>query len=95
MQIEIAKNLEKEINDYCKINKIDNVNDFINKIIKSGFTIEKFGNHPPEEIINKKRKSKPIEVESEEPVKETKIKQKLQVIEKTKKIESKRDIYGE
>lgn len=39
----IPKILEKEIIDYCKANSIDDVNNFILKLIKQSFTIEKYG----------------------------------------------------
>jgi hypothetical protein len=39
----IPKNIKDEINQYCKLNNIENVDSFFIKIIKSGFDIEKYG----------------------------------------------------
>jgi hypothetical protein len=39
----IPKNIKDEINQYCKLNNIENIDSFVVKIIKSGFDIEKYG----------------------------------------------------
>jgi len=44
--MEISKELNTEIWDYCRINNITNIDEFINKLVKQGFTIEKFGATP-------------------------------------------------
>ena len=50
--MEISKELKKEINDYCRINNITNIDDFTIKILKQGFTVEKYGATP--QVIEKK-----------------------------------------
>jgi hypothetical protein len=51
------EDLEDEILNYCKVNNINNVDDFKKNILKVGFTIEKFGAVPnartTEKIIEK------------------------------------------
>ena len=53
--MEISKELNTEIWDYCRINNITNIDEFINKLVKQGFTIEKFGATPTvkEKIVEK------------------------------------------
>lgn len=45
----IDNKLLNEIKDYCKLNDISDINHLINKMLKQGFTIEKFG-HKPEGV---------------------------------------------
>jgi hypothetical protein len=54
-QMEIPKELNNEIWDYCRVNNITGIDDFIVKLIKQGFTVEKFGATPQsrEKIIEK------------------------------------------
>jgi len=66
--MEIAYNLKKEIETYCKLNNISDINLFFNKILKQGFSIEKYGmltnNEIKKEIIIEpiieEEKTKPI-----------------------------------
>ncbi len=52
--MEIPKQLKDEIWDYCRANDISNIDEFIIKILRSGFTSEKFGSSPvPVKIIEK------------------------------------------
>ena len=44
--IEINKRLQKDFNDYCKLNEIENVSDFIVKCAKDGLTLDKYGVAP-------------------------------------------------
>ena len=44
--IEINKTLQKDFNDYCKLNEIENVSDFIAKCAKDGLTLDKYGVAP-------------------------------------------------
>lgn len=44
--MEIPKQLKDDIWDYCRANNITNIDEFIVKLIKQGFTIEKFGATP-------------------------------------------------
>ncbi len=72
--MEIPKNLKYEIKEYCRVNNISEVDDFIFKMIKQGFTSEKFGSTPwtkepevkeVEKIVTKEVK---VEVFKEVPV---------------------------
>ena len=40
------KQLLKEFNDYCKLNEIEDVNDFITKCTKDGLVLDKYGVAP-------------------------------------------------
>ena len=44
--IEINKTLQKDFDDYCKLNEIENVSDFIVKCAKDGLTLDKYGVAP-------------------------------------------------
>jgi hypothetical protein len=53
--MDIPKNIKDEIIDYCQLNNISYIDDFILKMIKQGLTIEKYGSAPStkEKIIEK------------------------------------------
>lgn len=53
--MKIPSKLQDEIWDYCRANKITNIDDFTVKLIKQGFTVEKFGATPNiiEKIVEK------------------------------------------
>ncbi len=54
--MELPKDIKDEIWGYCRINDITGVNDFIIKMVKQGFTSEKFGPTPwdkPAEVVEK------------------------------------------
>lgn len=57
--MEIPKQLNNEIWEYCRANNITNIDEFIIKLIKQGFTAEKFGSTP---IIKTVEVDKIIEV---------------------------------
>jgi hypothetical protein len=62
--MEIPKKIKDEIWDYCRANSITNIDDFTVKLLKQGFTIEKFGATPTVgEVIKEKIVEKIIEVE--------------------------------
>lgn len=62
--MEINKELKDEIWDYCRVNNISNIDEFTLKLIRQGFTIEKFGATPaPKEKVVEKIVEKIIEVE--------------------------------
>ena len=67
----IPRDLLKEIEMFCDLNKIDNSNEFLLGCLKGGFAIEKFGRTPlkaGKEIVEKeviKEVEKVIEVEKE------------------------------
>jgi hypothetical protein len=44
--MEIPKKLKDEIWEYCRVNDISNIEDFIIKMIRQGYTVEKFGSTP-------------------------------------------------
>ena len=64
--MEIPKELKNEIWNYCMVNDITNIDDFILSLIKQGFTIHKYGMLDAKPI---QKKEEPIveEVVSEEP----------------------------
>ena len=51
--MEIPNNLKDEIWDYCKANNITNIDEFTLKLLKQGFTSEKFGSTPMIKTIEK------------------------------------------
>jgi len=53
--LEISKELKAEIWDYCRLNDITNINEFMVKLLKQGFTVEKFGATPQtvEKVVEK------------------------------------------
>lgn len=44
--MEIPKNLKDEIWEYCRLNDIPNIDEFIIKMVRQGYTVEKFGSTP-------------------------------------------------
>lgn len=42
----LPTSLYNEIWDYCRVNSITNIDEFIIKLVKQGFTVEKFGATP-------------------------------------------------
>lgn len=61
--MELPQSLYDEISNFCKVNSIENVNDFILKLTKQGFTIEKYGATPKERVVEKT-----VEIVKEVPV---------------------------
>jgi len=59
--MELPKDIKDEIWDYCRLNDITDLNGFITKVVKNGFTSEKFGSTPWD---------KPVEVKEVEVIKE-------------------------
>lgn len=71
--MKISKKLKSEIEEYCKLNNIKDVEKFISKNIEVGFNIEKYGNSPfVQEIVVEKEVPvetiKEIVIEKEIPV---------------------------
>lgn len=61
--MEIPKKTKDEIWDYCRLNDIPNIDDFMLKLINQGFTIEKYGATPvTQSKIIEKKVEVPIEV---------------------------------
>jgi chromosome segregation ATPase len=44
--MEIPKKLKDEIWEYCRLNDISNIDDFVIKMVRQGYTVEKFGSTP-------------------------------------------------
>lgn len=85
--MEIPSNLLTEIILYCKANSITDVDAFVLKLIKAGFTSEKYGSVPnitrevKEAVMPPKQEEKVIEIVKEEIKEEPK--------------QKKSDLYGE
>ena len=104
LTLELSKQIKDEIWDYCRANNITNIDEFTMKILKQGFTVEKFGATPQviEKIVEvpvEKVIEKIVEkiVEKEVPVeKEVYVTDDSHVKElskKIKKLEEERDSY--
>lgn len=64
--MEVSKELNDEIWNYCRANNITNIDEFMTKCLKQGFTAEKFGATPSvREKIVEKEVEKIVEVEVE------------------------------
>ena len=87
--MEINKQLKDEIWDYCRANNITNIDEFITKCLKQGFTIIKFGSTPFENT----EKEKPIKTKKVVPV--VPINETETTKTTTAKVKNKNDIYGE
>jgi len=71
--MEIPKELKNDIWDYCRNNNITNIDEFSLKLLKQGFTIEKFGATPVQKTVEvekivEKIIEKPVEKIVEVPV---------------------------
>jgi hypothetical protein len=84
MEIKIDKVLYSDIETYCKVNNIQDINGFIKKMIRKGFTMEKFG-----EVYDVLRNSKP---EPSETIKEPSIAPSIDTIEKPEVTNEKQEI---
>ena len=73
MDIKINTKLYKDIDEYCKINKLI-LEDYINKLLKDAFMIDKYGNIPL--VVNKKQSVANITIKNEIKKEETKIETK-------------------
>lgn len=51
--MEIPKELKDELWDYCRLNNITNIDEFTLKLLKQGYTIEKYGATPISNTIEK------------------------------------------
>lgn len=108
--MEIPKILKDEIWDFCRVNNIPNIDEFVIKLVKQGFTIEKYGATPEtrvkekivekivevpvekivEKIVTNDEETKKLAIENDRLTQENSL-----LLLKIKKLESKRDIYGE
>lgn len=87
MEIKIDKVLYSDIETYCKVNNIQDINGFIKKMIRKGFTMEKFG-----EVYDVLRNSKP---EPSETIKEPSIATSISTIEKPEVTNEKPEVTNE
>lgn len=100
----IKDKLLSEIKQYCELNNIEDVEGLVNKMLKQGFTIEKFGETP----INtkgetKKKDSKPKRIEEPKTnkyridvkIEEEKVIEEVVKVRKEIKEDPNKDIYGE
>jgi vesicle coat complex subunit len=88
--MEIPKNLKDEIWEYCRLNDISNIDEFIIKMVRQGYTVEKFG-ATPLGTTEVKEVEKIVEVIKEVPVekiieKEVFITDDIQITELTNKL---------
>lgn len=85
--IEIKPKLYKDITDYCKLNNIPDVNAFIEKLIRDGFAVKKYGETPMLE-----KPTPPIEIKESPPlITEVKEVEPPKKAKKEKKIKDKDD----
>lgn len=59
--MEIPKSIKDEIWDYCRANNIPNIDTFMVKILKQGFTSEKYGPIPIQQQVIEKIIEVPVE----------------------------------
>ena len=67
--MELPKDIKNEIWEFCRVNDIPNIDDFILKLVKQGFTVEKFGATPESRVVEKiveKIVEVPVELENDE-----------------------------
>lgn len=67
--VEIENKLYSEIKEYCKLNGLV-IKDFINKILKKAFTIEKYGDKPFSIESVPQKKSSKLEQEAVDKIKD-------------------------
>ena len=85
MTISIPPIISKQINEYCSLNSIDNIEEFSIKCLMKGFSIEKFGNSPLDKIKMETGNREDTEKKEQESVKNENIKKirKVKVVKKT------------
>lgn len=66
--MEIPKDIQNEIWDYCRLNNITNVDQFMLNALKQGFTVEKYGTSPIVPQVIEKEIEKIVEKIVEVPV---------------------------
>lgn len=74
----INSDLVKQIDEYCKLNNITDINKYINQLLRDGFNVAKYGSGPftsqPQEKIVEKEVIKTVEVPVEvEVIKEVRV----------------------
>lgn len=63
MLITISRTLETDIMNFVRLNKIENINDFLSNCLRDGFNIAKYGFSPKD---NFEKENKPFKIESHE-----------------------------
>lgn len=68
MKLDIPNDLNEEMWDYCRLNNVTDINTFALKLIKQGFTAEKYGSTPmnkttvvEKEVVKEVIKEVPVE----------------------------------
>jgi hypothetical protein len=51
--MELPKDLKEDIWGYCRLNDITNIDEFTTKLVRQGFTVEKFGATPTTKVVEK------------------------------------------
>ena len=59
--MEIPKNINDDIWEYCRVNNIPNIETFMVKMLKQGFTSEKYGSTPIKQQVIEKIIEIPVE----------------------------------
>lgn len=59
--MEIPKKINDEIWDYCRANQISNIDEFMLKLLKQGFSTEKYGATPMKNTVIEKIVEVPVE----------------------------------
>lgn len=99
--MEIPKKLKDDIWDYCRANDITDIEGFTIKMIKDGFTVEKYGYKPnipikPKETIPTQNEPTKFEIPEPEVIDTNEVAVEA-LAQDLKKVENKpeKDIYGE
>ena len=66
MLITLPKALENDIMNFCKLNGVDNVNDFLVNCLRNGFNVTKFGVSPKDNFLKENKPFKLEELNDEE-----------------------------
>jgi hypothetical protein len=61
--MELPTTLRDEIWDYCRANNISNIDDFVLKMVKQGFTMEKYGATPIPRVESQPVPPSPVQEE--------------------------------
>jgi hypothetical protein len=97
--MEIPKQLKDDIWDYCRANDITDIEGFTIKMVKDGFTVEKYGYKPNIPVQPKKEVPTPTETPKTEVSEPLPLDPVEEVVKELKKVEDKpapkKDIYGE
>lgn len=96
--MELPKGLADEIWDYCRLNKITNIDEFTTKLVKQGFTIEKYGATPQTQVVEKiveKVITNDDEIKKLHEELQTEKNKNIELIKRLEEKQKRTDIYGE